>query len=96
MNSPAGSGLLFEAVSGMLVFISLLTAAFCIASLRSHVDEAKIRKEENLSSLFRFPIPPEHVLTPVGARRVKIAKVAIAVCFVTVAVIVAKIQILSV
>ena len=86
---------LFEIITGMVVFVSFLTAAICIASLRSHLDEAKVRKEESISSLLRLPIPPEHVLTAAGSRRVKIAKVSIGICLITVAVIVVKVQILS-
>lgn len=90
MSTTSESASLFEAVTGLLVFVPFLTAAFCIVSLRSHVDEAKIRKEDSISSMFRSTIPPEHVLTAAGVHRVKIAKVSIAVCFVTVAVLVVK------
>jgi hypothetical protein len=73
----------FEFITGWAVFFSFLTLAFCIATLRSHVDETKIRKEESVSKVFSSAIPPEHVLTEVGLRRVKIAKFAVAVLFVS-------------
>lgn len=80
---------------GWAVFLSFLTLAFCIATLRSHVDETKIRKEESVSKIFRSAIPPEHVLTGVGLRRVKIAKISIAVFFVSLAAIVIRMQVLT-
>jgi len=85
----------FEAISGTIVLISFLAFGFLVASLRSHVDEEKIRKEESVSSIFRSPIPPEHVLTATGKRRVKMAKIALAVFAVTAAVIVVRVQILK-
>lgn len=95
MNSPAESISMLEVVIGMIAVVSFVTGILCIASLRAHVDETKIRKEESISALFRSPLPPDHVLTHAGVRRVRIAKVAIAVCFVAVAIIVVKVQILS-
>ena len=68
-----------EIVVSLAFFGSFVTFVFCVASLRSHVDEAKVRDEGNVSSLFRSSIPPERVLTATGLRRVKIAKIALAV-----------------
>ena len=85
----------FEFVTGWAVFLSLLTVMFCVATLRSHIDEAKIRKEESISSLFRSPVPPEHILTNTGKRRVKIAKIAIGVFVLSVVAIVVRTQILA-
>ena len=85
MNAPTESASWFEAVARTIAVASFLTVAFCVASLRYHIDEEKIRKEPNISSLFRATFPPEHVLTPVGKRRVNIAKIAIGVLAVAVA-----------
>ncbi|HUG12847.1 MAG TPA: hypothetical protein VMM36_17655, partial [Opitutaceae bacterium] len=56
-------------VTGWAVFLSMLTVMFCLATLRSHIDEAKIREEESVSKLFRSAVPPERILTAVGKRR---------------------------
>jgi hypothetical protein len=90
MNAPTESASWFEAVARTIVIVSFLTVGFCVASLRSHIDEEKIRKEASISSLFRVSIPPEHVLTPAGKRRVKIAKIAIGVLAVTVAIFILR------
>jgi hypothetical protein len=86
---------LFDFVTGWAVFLSLLTVMFCVATLRSHIDEAKIRKEESISTLFRSSIPPEHILTAVGKRRVKMAKIAIGVLVVSATAIIVRTQILA-
>jgi hypothetical protein len=86
---------LFDFVTGWAIFLSFLTVIFCVATLRSHIDEAKIREEESISAFFRSPIPPEHILTPVGKRRVKIAKIGIGVFVVSAAAIVVRTQILA-
>jgi len=86
---------LFDLVLGWLALIAFFTVTFCIATLRSHVDETKIRKEENISAVFRASIPPEHVLTDAGRRRVKMAKIAIAIGVATVATIVVRNQVLG-
>ena len=85
----------FEAITGTIVFVSFLSLGFLVASLRSHIDEEKIRKEESIASMFRSPIPPEHVLTATGKRRVKSAKIALGVLVATVAIIVVRNQILA-
>jgi hypothetical protein len=90
-----GSISLFDFVTGWMAFLSFFVVTFCIATLRCHVDEEEIRKEEIISALFRSPIPPEHVLTDSGKRRVKIAKIAIGVCMTTVAAIVIRNQVLG-
>lgn len=95
MNPATDPLSLFEAVSGTILFLSFLIAVFCIASLRSHVDESKLRQEKNISALFKSPIPPEHILTPVGLGRVKAAKIAIAVGVVTLAVIILRVHVFS-
>ena len=86
---------LFEFITGWVVFISFVTVMFCVATLRSHIDEAKIREEKSIASLFRSSLPPERILTEVGKRRVKTAKIALCVCAVTVATIIVRTQILA-
>ena len=88
MNSAPPDFTVFEAVTGLITIVSFLAIGFFIATLRSHVDEAKARKEESLASLFRSPIPPEHILTETGKRRVKGAKIALGVLVITLATIV--------
>jgi hypothetical protein len=75
---------------GWVLMLSFLTFGFCMATLRSHVDEEKVRKEADISSLFREPIPPERVLTAVGLRRAKIAKVAMGLFAVGIIVVVIR------
>ncbi|OIR01854.1 hypothetical protein GALL_161560 [mine drainage metagenome] len=84
---------LFEAVSGTIVFVSFVVFVFMVATLRNCVDEEKIRKEENVSSLFQSPIPPERILTAVGKRRMKAAKIALAIFCTTTAAIIIRVQI---
>jgi hypothetical protein len=95
MNAGSQDFSVFEAISGMIVFVSFIAFGSLMATLRSHVDEAKIRKEESVSRVFRSPIPPEHVLTATGRQRVKAAKIALGVFMITVAIIVVRNQILT-
>ncbi len=78
-SSAAQSDDLFLAVISFLLVAAFFTLAFCVATLKWHVDEKKIREEESISSLFQSPIPPERVLTSVGLRRVKLAKISLGV-----------------
>ncbi len=88
MNFP-----LFEFVVGWGFFLSFLTFVFCLATLHSHVDEAKLRQEKSASSVARSAIPPERVLTATGLRRVRTAKIALGCIVVFVAAtIVQKLQ----
>lgn len=80
----------FEFIAGWTTFISAATFFFCLSTLRSHVDESQVRKEKNISSLFKEPIPPERILTATGKRRVKTAKIAITICMLTIAIIVTR------
>ena len=70
---------LFDALLGWASFLTFGAFIFCLATLRSYVDEEKVRKEEKIASLFKGPLPPEHVLTDVGKRRVKLAKIFLVV-----------------
>ena len=84
----------FDLVIGTLIFASFVTAVFLVATLRSHVDERKAREEPSVASIMAAQIPPERILTLVGSRRVKIAKIAIGVCVICVTVVVIRNQIL--
>ena len=81
---PARS--MIEVVVGFTVLGSFMTLIFCVATLRLHVEEGKIRKEESIGAILRAPVPPEHILTPAGKRRAKIAKIAAAILAVSFAV----------
>jgi hypothetical protein len=65
---------LLIAILGWAGLLSLIAFAFCIATLRSHVDEEKVRREEQIATLFQQSLPPERILTAAGKRRAKCAK----------------------
>jgi len=67
---------LIEFLSVWVLVGSFITLGFCIASLRSHIDEEKLRAEEKISPIFSSPLVPEHLLTTTGLRRLKTAKIA--------------------
>jgi len=90
MNTPSAPATLFDIVTSMATILSFIAVAFSAATLRFHIDEEKIRKEENISSLFRSPIPPEHVLTPTGIRRAKFGKISLIVLALAVALVVVR------
>jgi len=77
MNASSEPQSLLVGIAGTVFFVSFLTVSFCVASLKYHIDETKIRGEKNIATIFKTPIPPEHILTPAGRRRVFIAKIAI-------------------
>ena len=79
---------LFDFILGWASFLSFGGFIFCVASLRSYVDEEKVRKEENISSLFKGSLPPERVLTDIGKKRAKNAKILLIVAVSLFAVIV--------
>jgi hypothetical protein len=85
----------FEMLLGTLTVVSLFVTTLLIASLRYHVDEAKLRAEPSVVKIFAGRIPPERVLTRVGKRRTKMAKIGIGVLVLCVTVLVIKNQILS-
>ena len=80
----------FDVIVSFALFISFVTFAFCMATLRSHVDEDKLRSEKSISKVFAGGIPPERVLTDVGLRRAKVGKIAIGVFVVCVAYLVIR------
>jgi hypothetical protein len=86
--APAFS--VIDMILGSAVFLSFVAFAIGLSSLRRCVVEEKLRPQENLSGIMAAPIPPERVLTDAGLRRIKIAKNALAVCMVCVAVIVVR------
>jgi hypothetical protein len=90
MIAPDKANSLLDAIAGLVVLASFMTAVFCVATLRLHVDEEKIRREESIAAILRSPVPPEHILTSQGRRRAKIAKIALGVLVLTVAAIVVR------
>jgi hypothetical protein len=78
-RSLAQAGDLILAAISISLVAAHFTLIFCVATLKWHVDESKIRAEDNISGLFRSPIPPERVLTSTGLRRVKLAKFSLGV-----------------
>lgn len=70
---------LLDALLGWAIFLTFGAFIFCLTTLRSYVDEEKVRNEEKIASLFKHPLPPERVLTEVGKRRAKFAKILLVV-----------------
>ena len=79
-----------DLVLGFAVFLSFITFAFCLSSLRNHVDEGKLRDEKSVSGIMAAQIPPERVLTEAGLRRAQIGKVALVVSMFLIAVILVR------
>jgi hypothetical protein len=65
----------FVTVYGLMA--SFLTFGFCLSTLRSHIDESKIREEKMISAVYAYQIPPERILNTTGKRRLKMAKVSL-------------------
>jgi len=90
-SSPVETSELLGGILGISILAAMITLAFCVASLRSHVDEDKLRAEKNITSIFRSSVPPERVLSASGLRRVKIAKFAVGVIGIsTIAIVIAN------
>jgi len=94
MNAGSQDFSALDAILSMVAIISFIAFGLLMASLRSHVDEEKVRNEERVSNLFRSPLLPERILTATGRQRVKAAKVALGVFVIAVATIVMRNQIL--
>ena len=56
-------------------FVSFLCFTGCSLSLRYLVDEAKLRAEKDISKIVASAIPPERVLSDLGTKMVRGAKV---------------------
>jgi hypothetical protein len=82
----------FDLLVGFIVFLSFVSVTFCVVSLRNHVDESEIRKEESVARVFRIAplFLPERVLTATGRKRAKFAKTAVIVLAVSVAILVIR------
>jgi hypothetical protein len=70
---------LFGAILGFICIVTFIVFGFCFASLRSHVDDEKLRAEPNIAKVFAAGIPPERLLTKKGRLKIKICKVALIV-----------------
>jgi hypothetical protein len=70
---------LFVVILGFINIVTFIGFAFCFASLRSDVDDEKLRAEPNIAKVFAAGIPPERLLTKKGKRKIKICKVALIV-----------------
>ena len=62
---------------GWAGLLSLIAFGYCMATLRSYVDEEKVRREKKIGSLFQQSLPPERILTDIGKRRAKCAKMSL-------------------
>lgn len=67
----------FEALAGLVMFASFMTAVFCIATLRLYLDHEKMGKDETVVAILLTPFPPASRLTPKGRRRARTAKLAL-------------------
>jgi hypothetical protein len=70
---------IYDLLVGFVLMISFMTFTICMVSLKSYVDEEKLRQEKSISEVVAAQIPPERVLSDDGLRRVKIAKIAVIV-----------------
>ena len=95
MSPPSEETSWFQAMLGTLLVVSFFFTTLCIASLRNHVDEAKLRAEPSASKIFASQIPPERILTEVGRRRVMMAKIGIGLVVLCTTVLVVKTQIIG-
>jgi Na+/melibiose symporter-like transporter len=86
--SPDGP---FDILLGTVIVVSFVAFAFCVASLRRHVDEEKASRE----GIGACQIPPERVLTATGLRRVRIAKITLGIFLTCTAIVVVQKQILG-
>ncbi len=82
----------FEVVAGTVVFLSFVTFALLLSTLRSYVDEEKLREESSVSQSFHSILPPEHLLTAAGKSRAKLAKIMLGILVVSVSAIIVRNQ----
>lgn len=80
----------FEAVTGWLFFLTFVCFCFCFATLRYHVDAAKLTNTQEVDHAVKAFIPKREVLTKSGLVRYNLAIVSLLVSMATAAAILVR------
>ena len=71
-----------------LAILSVLALAYSVGTVRLHLADKKLRKEESIIAILLTPFPPAHILTAGGRVRARIGKIALCIlCVIFVALV---------